>query len=383
MNTGIRDSGTDCIKQYMDELYRIALALTEGIGPVYARRLTDYACTASGVFRLRRNELLRIPGIGRKTADRILDPSVLQRAELELEYIRKNGINCSFRGDPSYPSYLSECEDAPGVIFTKGKADLRQSKLLSIVGTRRPSYYGLDVCSKLVARLANRYPELVVVSGLAYGIDRCAHESALDKGIGTIAVLGHGFRYMYPALHRQLARKIERNGLLLTDFPSTEKPERNNFLKRNRIIAGISSATIVIESGARGGALVTAGMAASYNRDVMAFPGRSSDPVSEGCNHLIKTHRASLVTDASDVEYLLGWEPEAGNPEPIAEPPKRSPGRKESRILELIRELEAASIDQLFDRTGFSQNELAELLLYMELEGRIKILPGNRYRLVH
>jgi DNA processing protein len=366
----------------MERLFMLALSMVPGIGNIGAKRILSHTGSAEAVFNLDRRSLLKLPGVGELLADRMLDSSVIDRARGELEFTKKNGIECFIYGEENYPGRLGYCEDAPIVLFARGHLDLGQRKTISVVGTRRPTSYGLDLCRKLVKDLAERYPDLVVVSGLAYGIDRCAHETALDCGLRTVAVLGHGLKFLYPAVHRRIAKEIVTSGALITDFPAGEKPEPNNFVKRNRIIAGISEATVVIESGKKGGALITADLANSYNRDVFAFPGRSCDPSSAGCNHLIKSHRASLAESHKDVEYVLGWE--------------SIPVKQENRQKTIFRELEAeegevlqvlvsegdSSVDLLSFRTGLPVSRLSAVLLNLELSGLITAIPGNCYRII-
>ncbi|MCK4746763.1 MAG: DNA-processing protein DprA, partial [Bacteroidales bacterium] len=219
--------------------------------------------------------------------------------------------------------------------------------------------------------LAGRHPDLVVVSGLAYGIDHCAHKTALECGLDTIAVLGHGLKFLYPSIHRQIAGKIESSGALISDFPSGEKPEKNNFIKRNRIIAGLSEATIVVESGIRGGALITADLANSYYRDVFAFPGRTSDPSSAGCNRLIKSHKAALIEDYRDVEYLLGWEKSAEKTGDIQRTLFRELSNAEKSILQVLESEGESSIDLICYRSGLPVSRMSGVLLDLEFAGLI------------
>ena len=367
----------------MECLYRLALGMVPGIGNIGAKRLLAFAGSAEGVFRLNRTQLLEIPGVGSIIADRILDKSVFERAREELEYIRKNNIVCLFYSDENaYPESLRHCEDAPLVLFTRGKLDVNGRKTLSIVGTRRPSSYGMDSCRKLIRNLAERFPDLVIVSGLAYGIDHCAHKVALECGLETVAVLGHGLKFMYPAIHRQTAHRIESSGALVTDFPSWEKPERNNFIKRNRIIAGLSEATIVIESGVKGGALITADLANSYHRDVFALPGRVIDPSAAGCNSLIKSHRAALIEDYKDVEYQLGWEQPAEGRPVIQKTMFRELTMEEKLIIQVLESEGETSTDLICYQTSLPVSRVSGILLDLELAGMIRALPGNCYRLI-
>jgi len=375
--------GIRSLRQSMESLYSLALGMIPGVGSIGAKRLLAFTGSAEAVFRLSRAQLLEIPGVGSIMAGRILDKSVFGRAQEELEYIRENNIVCLFYGDEkSYPERLRYCEDAPLVLYTRGKLDVNGRKTLSIVGTRRPSSYGMDSCRKLIKDLSERFPDLVIVSGLAYGIDHCAHKTALELGLDTVAVLGHGLKFLYPAIHRQTARRIESSGALVTDFPSWEKPERNNFIKRNRIIAGLSEATIVVESGVKGGALITADLANSYHRDVFALPGRVIDPHAAGCNSLIKSHRAALIEDYKDVEYLLGWEQADEIRQVIPKNKFRELTMEENSILQVLESEGDASTDLICFHTRLPVSRVSGILLDLELAGTIRALPGNCYRLI-
>ncbi len=365
----------------MEEHFLIALCLVPGIGSIGAKRLLSYTGSAEAVFRLDRKSLLGIPGVGPFLANRILDKSVIDKAGRELEYIRKNNITCLFPGKPGYPQRLEYCEDAPLVLYLKGKLNTKGRKLLSVVGTRRPTRNGVELCRKLIRNLAERHPGLVIISGLAYGIDQCAHRAALESGLETVAVLGHGFKYLYPDVHRSLAGKIVENGSLLTDFPASEKPERANFIKRNRIIAGISEATVVVESGLRGGALITADLANSYHRDVFAFPGRATDPDSAGCNELIKSNRAALIEHHRDLEYLLGWDPETGNNKPVQKTLFAELNPEEISVMTTLEAETEASMDLISFRAGLPVSRVSSILLKLELSGLVNALPGNAYRI--
>ncbi len=364
----------------MEKLYRIALGMVSGVGNIGAKNLIEAAGSAKAVFELDHSQLIKIEGVGSWRAKQILDKSVIEKARREIEYIRKNGIHCFFLGDENYPHSLSNCYDAPSILYTRGNLDLQGRKVLSVVGTRRPSFNGLEACRQLIINLGERHPDLVIVSGLAYGIDHCAHQTALDEGLKTVAVLAHGLKYMYPAIHRGMAAKIEASGALITDFNSDEKPEKNNFIKRNRIIAGLSKATVVVESGSKGGALVTADLANSYDRDVFAFPGRISDPSSSGCNRLIKSNRAVLIESYKDIEYILGWEPITDRNEGNQKSLLRDLGPEETKVLEVLQDEGDFSIDFISLKTHIPVSKVSAILLVLELEGYIRVLPGDSYK---
>lgn len=361
------------------DLYRIALGMIPGIGGITARKILDRIGSAEAVFSASRKKLLGIPGVGDLLVDRIRNTRVLDRARRELDFINRKSVNCLFYGEDGYPERLLDCYDAPMFLYMMGQANLNNRRMISIVGTRRPGPYGTDMCKCLVRDLASLDRSLVIISGLAYGIDYCAHISALENGLNTIAVLGHGLKFLYPAMHRQVAAKITRQGALLTDFASDQKPERNNFIRRNRIIAGLSDVTIVVQSGQKGGALITADIANSYHRDVFTFPGRVGDAASAGCNQLIKNHKAALIEGARDVAYLLGWDNEPPVEMEKPEIPKHPLSDKKKQVLEMLRAEGQVPIDRICLKCGIPVSRISRILLDLELAGLIKCLPGDLY----
>jgi DNA processing protein len=280
--------------------YKIALSMLPGIGGVLARNLVAYVGSVEGIFSQSFKALIKIPGIGEVNARQITKANVLQQAEEEIEFMARNEINALFYTDADYPRRLKTCIDAPILLFTKGKLNLDEQKVISIVGTRNATDYGKQLVNDLVQEFAQRKYEIVVVSGLAYGIDISAHKAALKYNIPTIGVVAHGLDTLYPALHKKTAEKMMDTGGLVSDFCSGSKIDPTNFIKRNRIIAGLADATIVVESAPKGGSLITADIASSYNRDVFAFPGRSGDKYSKGCNQLIRNNGATLIEDIDD-----------------------------------------------------------------------------------
>jgi DNA processing protein len=366
-----------------DELlkYKIGIGLIPKIGPVLTRRLVSYCGSVEAVFREKRAKLEKIPGIGDKLADYVCNNNVLKLAEEEIEFIEKNNVNALFYLDELYPERLRHCEDAPVIIFTKGNTSFNRPKVLSIVGTRNPTDYGKELCTRLVEDLAAGHPDLLIVSGLAYGIDICSHKLALKYKLDTVAVLAHGFTVIYPAIHREVARQIINQGALLTEFLHNEQPEPNNFVKRNRIIAGIADATVVVESGVKGGALITADIANSYSRDVFAFPGRIFDNYSTGCNRLIKTNRAALIEDARDIEYLMGWQKtDAAKSQGLQQELFVELTSDESILLKTIRESSGLTIDQLSLQCEMPVSKASASLLNLEFHGLVKCLPGKLYK---
>lgn len=364
----------------MSPLHEIALTLIPGVGVVTSRLLLDHFGDAGSIFTASRKELLSISGIGPKTAETILSKAFMQRAEEELRFVERYKIRTLFYTSPAYPERLRNCYDAPTLLYYKGNADLNAEKIVSIVGTRNATEYGRELTRQLVEGL--RAQQVLVVSGLAYGIDVAAHKACIKSGVPTVGVVGHGLDRIYPAQHRTIAESMISTGGLLTEFPSQTKPDKENFPKRNRIVAGLADATIVVEAGLKGGALITAEIANSYDRDVMAFPGRVNDSYSAGCNFLIKSNRAHLVTGVKDIEYLLDWIPASANQHQDAQLslPLSLYG-EEKTIAEYLHEYGSSSFDQLQAAVEIPQTKLTMVLLNMEMQDLVIALPGKRYRL--
>jgi len=368
-----------------DELlkYKIGIGLIPKIGPVLTRRLVTYCGSADAVFREKRSNLEKIPGIGDKLAESVFKNDVLKRAEEEIEFLGKHHVSALFYLDEPYPERLRHCEDAPVVLFVSGRTNFNRPKVLSVVGTRNPTDYGKELCANLIEELAAHHPDLLIVSGLAYGIDICAHKSALKYKLETAAILAHGLTVVYPAVHREAARMIVEQGALVTEFLHDEQPEPNNFVKRNRIIAGIADATVVVESGEQGGALITADIANSYSRDVFAFPGRTFDNYSRGCNRLIKTNRAALIEDARDVEYLMGWKAEEKTEKgDLQKELFVDLSAEESALLKAVRENSGITIDRLSLQCDLPVSRVSAFLLNLEFHGLVKCLPGKIYKTI-
>ena len=288
-------------------LYLLALQKTEGIGDIYAKKLIKHCGSAKAVFNEKSTNLLKIDGIGSKKIKGFRDKKLLlAKAENELKFIAKNNIKAYSFTDVDYPERLKHAVDSPILIFQKGNIEFKQQRIISIVGTRNITNYGRSFLEKFIEEITQYNP--LIVSGLAYGVDILAHQLAIKNNLQTVAVLAHGLDRVYPSRHQSEAKKMQDNGGLLTDFWSGSTPERANFIKRNRIVAGLSQATIVIESAEKGGSLITADIANSYNRDVFALPGRVSDLYSKGCNNLIKINKAALLQSGKDLAYLLNWE---------------------------------------------------------------------------
>lgn len=361
-------------------IYKIGLTLIPGVGDVLGRKLVNLCGSAEAVFREPGRHLRKMPRLGNLISEAVRGSAIFERAESEMLFIRRYGITPLFFRDTGYPNRLRHCYDSPVMIYYKGTADLNSTKVIGIVGTRNATEYGKAVSRTLIDGLAGQ--QVLVVSGLAYGIDSCAHRYALDTGLDTVGVLGHGLDTVYPWLNRPLAEKMLRQGGLVTEFMSGTKPDRTNFPKRNRIIAGLCDAVIVVEAGRRGGALITADIANSYNRDVFAVPGRVTDPLSDGTNYLIRTNRAALVQTADDIGYLMGWK-ETGRPgEPVQRKIFVELSEEEEKIASILREKGPTGIDEICSLAEYTMSRVSASLLNLEFEGIVKCLPGKVYSLV-
>lgn len=361
-------------------LYKIAISLIPGIGSVTARNLIAYVGSVEGVFREKEKNLLKIPGIGEINAQRIVNQDVMNQAKREIDFIQKNRIQPFFYLDENYPARLKNCTDAPIILYYNGNANLNESRIVSVVGTRNATSYGKETCDELIRNFSERNYRILVVSGLAYGIDVQAHKSCLKYNVPTVGVLAHGLDTVYPSLHAPIAAKMPENGGLLSDFPSETKIDRNNFLRRNRIIAGLADATIIVESAEKGGALVTADIANSYNRDVFAFPGRSTDLYSRGCNKLIKLNEAVLVETQADIEKAMNWDVKI-NPQKAVQTSlfvELTP--EEQKLIDLLTEGDRF-VDEITIETKLPMSKVSALLLGLEFKGLVVSLPGKMYRL--
>ena len=356
----------------------MALALIPGIGANITRALMARCKTADEIFRLKRNDLLSVQGIGTLLADRLLHTSTFKRAEEEIRFLEKEHLVCRFLFDDDYPIRLAQCPDAPIIFFQRGEIPWTGFRMISVIGTRNPTTRGKQITRDLIQGLAEKGHQVLITSGLAYGIDVQAHLAALESGMKTIAVLGHGFHTLYPAIHRQIAERIIGQGGLISDFFSHNLPEPKNFIRRNRIIAGLSEATLVIESGIKGGAMATAEMANSYDRDVLAIPGRPDDLLSRGCNYLIRTNQASLIESADDIEYLLGWKQTEDKKKPTEPLLFDQLDSDELRIYSLLSK-SSLSVDHICRLAEFPVQKVSFLLLNLEFKSLIKAMPGNFY----
>ncbi len=361
-----------------DLIYQIAISMIPGIGGITARKLISYCGGAEAIFKEKKDRLQTIPGIGAVIAQSISDKNVFTRAEQELTFIEKHDIRALSYMDKDYPYRLKHCEDGPIVLFLKGSVDLNAVKVISIVGTRNITSYGKQKCMEIIDGLKTHHA--LIVSGLAYGVDTCAHKSALDCGLQTIAVLGHGLDRIYPGANVNLAKKMLQQGGLVTDFTSGTTPDRENFPKRNRIIAGMCDAVVVIEAAVTGGALITATIANSYNRDVFALPGRTSDAFSMGCNKLIKTHKANLIESVADLEYVMNWETKVHKTN-TSKPLFVKLNHEEEKLISILKQYSEAGIDSIATNAGLSTGKASAILLNLEFQDVVTQLPGKQFKL--
>lgn len=361
-------------------LYQLALTLVPNIGDVHAKTLVQQFGDASSIFKARQSTLEKIEGIGEVRARAIKNFTDFHLAETEVNFIEKYKIRTLFLTDPDYPKRLQNCYDSPTLLFYKGAADLNASRIVAIVGTRNNTEYGKAFTEKLIHDLASQ--NIIIVSGLAFGIDAIAHKAALKQGLPTIGVVGHGLSKIYPSQHAGLAKEmLAEGGGILTEFFHNIKPDKHNFPLRNRIVAGISDATILIETAVKGGSMITAKLADGYNRDVFAVPGRTTDKVSAGCNHLIKYSKAILLTDAEELLDVLGWKETK---------PKAKSQRElfieltpeEELVIKILRQKEMAHIDEINIGSGLSSSAVAAAILSLELQNVLQSLPGKMYKLI-
>lgn len=361
--------------------YKIGISLILGIGYNLVKNLVAYVGSPEGVFKESKRNLMKIPGIGEISANKIIQQDVLQRAEKESEFVLKNNIQCLFYLDNDYPKRLQACTDAPIVLFLKGDVNLNELYVISMVGTRNATAYGKEICDQFMKGISEREYPVLVVSGLAYGIDVTVHKACLKYNVPTVGVVAHGMDQLYPSLHRNVAAKMVKNGGLLTDFLSETKIERQNFLQRNRIIAGMADATIIVESAEKGGALVTADIASSYNRDVFAFPGRINDFSSRGCNKLIKNNEAGLIESLEDLEFQMGWQSDKKIPDTVQKQLFVDLTEPEQKIVDCLKEGEQM-IDIICKSCEMPISKVSAVLLELEFKGLVRSLPGKMYRLV-
>lgn len=363
-------------------LYVLALQHVPNIGDITAKRLIAYCGSAEAVLKEKRQNLIKISGIGEVMLSDLFNKDHLKAAESELSFIKDNGIKVSYFEETHYPYKLKHCIDAPIVLFETGTINFENKPVISVVGTRKITTNGIVFCERLVEELMPYNP--IIVSGFAYGTDITAHKAAIKNGLQTIGCLAHGFNQIYPKTHKKYVVDVEKNGGFYTDFWSTDAFDRNNFLKRNRIIAGLSEATIVIESAEKGGSLVTADIANSYNRDVFAVPGRTNDSQSTGCNNLIKYQKAHMLTTPLDVPYLLNWKLEEDTliKSAIQKQLFVELNAEEKVIYNFLKDNEKQLLDVIALDCNMPIFKVSSTLLNMELKGVVRPLPGKLFELV-
>jgi len=358
-------------------LQHLSLTMIPQVGDVQIGILLKHFGSAASVLSASAKALEEVPGIGTVRAASIRNCHVEQRVEAEWRFIQKNHIKVLVKGNQGYPSKLEHCMDAPHVLFYKGSSDLLNKRVVSVVGTRSPSQYGKDRVVELMAVLGQY--NVMVVSGLAYGIDTVVHKEALNNTLETIGLLGHGLDQLYPHANKALAADMLQQGGLLSEFMQGIQPEKQNFPKRNRIVAGMADAVVVVESGSKGGSLITADIANSYNKDVLAYPGRATDPSSKGCNQLIRNHKANLITCGQDLVEFMNWAEDQHQSSKVQHAMKASLSDEENVILSIISHHDPCPIDLLTNLSGLNPGLVSAHVLSLEMAGLITSLPGKLY----
>jgi DNA processing protein len=360
-------------------LYETAIGLIPGIGCQSTKQLISYCGSAEKIFHTPKGKLMKIPGIGEVLAEAIIKQEILWKAEEELNWCEKYGVQILFYTHKNYPERLRHFPDSPALLFFKGQTDLNNAKTIGIVGTRQATSYGKEITEKIISEIKSYQP--CIISGLAYGIDIHAHKSALSEKLSTIAVMASGVDIIYPSIHRDTAYKMQENGGLLTEYRPGTKPDPSFFPARNRIVAGLCDAIIVIEAAEQGGALITAEIANNYNREVFAVPGNLGNKYNEGCNHLIKSHKAHIYTSVKDLEYILNWDIQKPDTQKQKHNLSKTLIGDERNIVDILIEKESIAIDDLSWKTNIPISKLSSILLSMEFQGIIKTLPGKKYKL--
>lgn len=364
-----------------DELIAILrLQNIPNVGDVIAKKLIGHCGSPTAIFDDKLQSLLKIDGIGTHALKQLHDKEHLEAAESEYNFIKTKNIECSYFMDAGYPSYLKHCIDGPILLFKKGNINLEGRKIISIVGTRKITSYGAAFCEKFIEDIAPLNP--IIVSGFAYGVDICIQKAAVKHGLQTIGCLAHGLNQIYPKVHAKYTPDIEKNGGFLTDFWSNSSPERENFLKRNRIVAGMSEATVVVESAEKGGSLVTADIANSYSRDVFAVPGRAGDKYSLGCNNLIKQQKAHMLTSAADLVYLLGWDVGEKETKTVQKQLFVELDTIEKSIYSYLQKDGKQVLDSIALECKIPIFKTSSTLLNMEMKGVIRPLPGKLFEAI-
>lgn len=360
-------------------LHTLALTYVEGVGPSKAKNLIAFCGSAEAIFKEKKAALLKVPDIGPVTAASLRSDFSLDRAKAELEFARRYDVHIVLFHSREYPERLKMCDDSPILLFSKGNFDLNPKFALSVVGTRTASSYGKQMCQELLSGLSHLKP--LVVSGLAYGIDICAHRSAMQYKLPTVACLAHGLDRIYPPLHTTAAKEMLYNGGLLTEFPSGTNPDRELFPTRNRIIAGLSDCTIVVETDKSGGSIITANIANSYGREVFAYPGRANDQNSTGCNTLIRRNLAAILNGPEDLIEYMNWNLEAVGVNSQLEL-FSDLTQDELLIAELLKSRGRLPVDRISNELNLGLTATSSLLLELEFKGVVRSLPGKIYEIV-
>ncbi|MBU2995929.1 DNA-processing protein DprA [Cellulophaga baltica] len=358
-------------------LATLRLQRIPNIGDVTAKKLISHCGSPTTIFEDKLQNLLKIEGIGTFTLKNLFNEKYLKEAEEEFRYIKQENIKVTYFLDADYPNYLKHCIDGPILLFKKGNIQLENRKIIGVVGTRKITSYGTAFCEKLIEDLAPLNP--IIVSGFAYGVDICIQKAAIKHGLQTIGCLAHGLNQIYPKVHAKYTSEVEQNGGFFTEFWSNSSPERENFLKRNRIVAGMSEATIVVESAEKGGSLVTADIAHSYNRDVFAVPGRAGDKYSAGCNTLIKQQKAQMLTSAADLVYALGWQLDDKKNKTIQRQLFIDLDESEQKIHNYLQSNGKQLLDSIALDCQMPIFKVSSTLLNMEMKGVIRPLPGKLF----
>ncbi|MFT4533778.1 MAG: DNA processing protein [Saprospiraceae bacterium] len=357
-------------------LNNIALTMVPDVGPVIAKLLISYCGSAEAVFKASKRELLKIPGVGQKTVEKLISSNTFGRAEVQLKFLsNNNGKAVVFHSD-EYPQRLKHFDSSPLVLYLKGEMNLNHKRTVAIIGTRKPTEQGKINCEKLIEGLQDYGVQ--IISGLAFGIDTCAHKKCVETNTETIGIMGHGLDILYPAENRKLVSKMIKNGGVLTEFPTNTRPDRENFPMRNRIIASMSDVIVVVESKRKGGSIITAEFANNYNKDVFAIPGRTTDEVSEGCNKLIKQHKANLLESAADISYIMRWD-ETDKSRVVQKALFIDFNDEEQKLIDILKEKDSVTVDEFSHLLKLPPSNLANMLLTLEFKGAIRSLPGKKY----
>lgn len=361
--------------------YRLALTFIQGIGSIRAKALLNHFGDVEAIFNAGVKELKHVDGMTETVARQFKEgrEAAFEKAAAEMQFIDKHGLQVLWIEEENYPQRLKQCVDAPVLLFYKGNGRLNAAKTVAVVGTRRCTEYGHGLCEELIAGLKDE-EDIIIISGLADGIDTMAHKAALKNNIPTIGVVGHSHDKMYPAANRSLAKEMQETGGVLSEFPSGTIPDKSNFPMRNRVVAGMSDITVVVESPVKGGALITAYIAGTYNREVAAFPGRVHDTRSAGCNELIRTNNAAMITSADDLLELMGWQ-KTRKQKPVQKQLFITLSAEEQKLVDLLQAKDSVHADELLHQSGLTNSQLAATLLQLEMQGLVKTLPGKYYRM--